>query len=61
MIDLVVDKAQTNIKISGIDKQLVGQVAARIRSFKTPEPYTAKGVRYSTEVVKKKAGKSGGK
>jgi large subunit ribosomal protein L6 len=45
------------ITISGIDKQLVGQVAAVIRSFRKPEPYKGKGVRYIDEVVKLKAGK----
>ena len=48
---------QTKIKVSGIDKQLVGQVAAKIRSFKTPEPYKGKGIRYSDEYVAKKEGK----
>jgi len=56
-----VDKSQTNIKIKGIDKQLVGQVAAKIRSYKVPEPYKAKGVKYSDETVKRKVGKAGAK
>ena len=46
------------IHIEGIDKQLVGQVAANIRSLKTPEPYKGKGIRYSDEVVRRKAGKA---
>lgn len=46
------------IKISGIDKQLVGQVAAKIRSFRPPEPYKGKGIRYAGEIVRKKAGKT---
>ncbi len=46
------------IKISGIDKQLVGQVAANIRSIRKPEPYKGKGIRYKDEIVVKKAGKS---
>jgi len=46
------------IDISGIDKELVGQVAAKIRSFKPPEPYKGKGIRYVGEEVKKKAGKA---
>lgn len=46
------------IKVSGIDKQLVGLVAARIRSFRPPEPYKGKGVRYEGEMVRKKAGKT---
>jgi large subunit ribosomal protein L6 len=46
------------IKISGIDKQLVGQVAAKIRALRPPEPYKGKGVRYSDEFVRRKAGKT---
>lgn len=49
------------IIISGIDKELVGQVAAKIRSLRPPEPYKGKGVRYVGEYVRKKAGKSAGK
>ena len=48
----------TQIKVSGIDKQLVGQVSARIRSFRPPEPYKGKGVRYKDEHVQRKAGKT---
>jgi large subunit ribosomal protein L6 len=48
---------QTEILISGIDKQLVGQVAANIRAFRSPEPYKGKGVRYSDEIPKLKEGK----
>lgn len=48
----------TTIVVSGIDKQLVGQVAAEIRAHRQPEPYKGKGVRYEDEVVRKKAGKS---
>lgn len=48
---------QTNIEISGIDKQLVGQVAAKIRGFKPPEPYKGKGIRYTDEYVVRKEGK----
>lgn len=51
----------TQIKISGIDKELVGLVAAKIRSFKQPEPYKGKGIKYSNEVIIKKAGKTAGK
>jgi len=46
------------ITISGIDKQLVGQVAAVIRAYKKPEPYKGKGIRYQGEVVRRKAGKA---
>ncbi len=48
------------IKIKGIDKQLVGDVAAKIRFFKPPEPYKGKGIRYSGEYVRRKSGKSTG-
>lgn len=47
-----------SIKISGVDKELVGQVAAKIRTFKAPEPYKGKGVKYSDEIVRRKAGKT---
>jgi len=47
------------ITIRGIDKQLVGQVAAKIRSFRPPEPYKGKGIRYQGESVRRKAGKAG--
>lgn len=59
-IDVKVDK-QTNIIISGIDKQLVGRVAAEIRSLKKPEPYKGKGIKYSGEYIRRKAGKSAAK
>jgi large subunit ribosomal protein L6 len=49
------------ITLEGIDKQLIGQVAAKIRSLRKPEPYKGKGVRYLGEVVRKKAGKAAGK
>lgn len=49
------------IKISGMDKELIGFVAAKIRSFREPEPYKGKGIRYSDEVIIRKAGKSGKK
>ena len=51
----------TKIKVSGIDKQVVGQVAANIRELRSPEPYKGKGIRYKDEVVRKKAGKTGKK
>src|SRR5687768_15959916 len=50
-----------SISLEGIDRQLIGQVAAKIRSLRKPEPYKGKGVRYSGEVVRKKAGKAAGK
>ena len=43
--------SQTEIVIKGIDKQLVGQVAAEVRAYRKPEPYKGKGVRYSDEVI----------
>lgn len=49
----------TKIVISGIDKELVGQVAANIRKIRPPEPYKGKGIRYSGEHVRRKAGKAG--
>jgi large subunit ribosomal protein L6 len=49
------------ITLEGIDRQLIGQVAAKIRSLRKPEPYKGKGVRYQGEVVRKKAGKAAGK
>ena len=48
------------IKLESMDKQLVGQVAAKIRSFRKPEPYKGKGVRFKGEEVRKKAGKTAG-
>ncbi len=57
-IDVVVDK-QTHVTVTGVDRQLVGQVAANIRSLRKPDPYQQKGVRYMGEVLKKKAGKTG--
>ena len=52
---------QTQIVISGIDKQLVGMVAAKIRSIRKPEPYKGKGIKYSDEQIQRKAGKTAGK
>lgn len=49
------------ITLEGNDRQLIGQVAAKIRGLRKPEPYKGKGVRYSGEVVRKKAGKAAGK
>lgn len=49
------------ITLNGIDRQLIGQVAAKIRSLRKPEPYKGKGVRYAGEIVRKKAGKAAGK
>lgn len=57
-IDVAVDK-QTHITVTGVDRQLVGQVAANMRRLRKPDPYQQKGVRYTGEVLKKKAGKTG--
>ena len=51
----------TTILISGIDKQLIGLVAAKIRSFKKPEPYKGKGIKYEGEFIRRKAGKAAAK
>jgi len=59
-IDIAVDK-QTHITVSGVDRQLVGQVAANIRRMRKPDPYKQKGVRYTGEQLKKKVGKTGAK
>ena len=52
---------QTQVVISGIDKQLVGLVAAKLRSIRKPEPYKGKGIKYSDEHIVRKAGKTAGK
>ena len=57
-IEVTVDK-QTHITVTGIDRQLVGQIAANIRRMRKPDPYKQKGVRYMGEVLKKKVGKTG--
>jgi large subunit ribosomal protein L6 len=59
-IEIKVEK-QTAIAITGADRALVGQVAAKIRSFRPPEPYLGKGVKYSDEKIRRKEGKSAGK
>jgi len=58
-ITATVDAKQTQVVIKGIDKQLVGQMAANIRNLKQPEPYKGKGIKYSTEVIQRKEGKAG--
>ena len=59
-ISITVDK-QTKLTVTGVDRQQVGQVAANIRALKKPDPYKNKGIRYTGERLKKKAGKAGGK
>ena len=58
-IDAKVEK--TKITLSGIDKELIGMTAAKIRSFRKPEPYKGKGIRYADEKIRRKAGKTGAK
>jgi large subunit ribosomal protein L6 len=57
-VELKIDK-QTHLVLTGYDKQLVGQTAANIRSLRPPEPYKNKGIRYTGEPLRKKAGKTG--
>ena len=57
---ITVTANRTDVKVEGIDKQLVGAVAAKIRSFRPPEPYKGKGVRYKGEYVRSKQGKTVG-
>ncbi len=60
-IEVAIDPKQTHLTVSGVDRQKVGQVAADMRSLRKPDPYKNKGVRYSNERLKKKAGKTGAK
>ena len=57
----LVTPTATQIVVNGVDKQVVGQVASKLRSFRKPEPYKGKGIKYSTEVIRRKAGKTAGK
>jgi large subunit ribosomal protein L6 len=59
-IKLVVE-TPTLVRVEGINKELVGQLAAEIRSVRPPEPYKGKGIRYQGEAVRRKAGKTGAK
>jgi len=59
-IEIAIDKL-THVTVTGIDRQLVGQVAADIHAMRKPDPYKQKGVRYTGEILKKKAGKTGAK
>jgi len=58
-IEFEVDESSRNIVVKGADKQLVGQIAANVRSWRPPEPYKGKGIRYKGEYVRRKAGKAG--
>jgi large subunit ribosomal protein L6 len=57
-IDIAIEK-QTHLTVTGVDRQLVGQVPANLRRLREPDPYQQKGVRYTGEILKKKAGKTG--
>lgn len=57
-IDIKIDK-QTHVIVSGSDRQVVGEIASQIRALRPPDPYKNKGVRYTGEVLRKKAGKTG--
>ncbi len=61
-VNTVTEKGQNpKILLEGIDKQLIGQVAAKLRSLRKPEPYKGKGVKYAGEILRRKAGKAAGK
>ncbi|HVS32392.1 MAG TPA: 50S ribosomal protein L6 [Thermoanaerobaculia bacterium] len=60
-IDIVVEPKTGHITITGIDKQKVGQVASEIRALREPDPYKGKGIKYSDEIIRRKAGKAAGK
>lgn len=60
-IEIAIDGKTGHITVSGIDKQQVGQTAAEIRSLRKPDPYKGKGIKYSNEILRRKAGKAAGK
>jgi large subunit ribosomal protein L6 len=60
-IEIAIDAKTGHITITGIDKQRVGQTAAEIRSLREPDPYKGKGIKYSDEIIRRKAGKAAGK
>lgn len=60
-IQFAVENNNTSVIVSGIDKEIVGNTAAKIRAVRPPEPYKGKGIRYAGEVVRRKAGKAGKK
>ena len=61
LIEKVVYLNRVSKTVKGIDKQVVGQFAAEVRGKRPPEPYKGKGIKYTTEVIRRKAGKTGGK
>jgi large subunit ribosomal protein L6 len=58
-IDFAVENRNKTVIVSGIDKQLVGEIASQIRKTRPPEPYKGKGIRYDAEIIRRKAGKAG--
>jgi len=58
-VTITVDRSAVNITVEGADKELVGEVAAKIRAVRVPDPYKAKGIRYADERIRRKAGKAG--
>ena len=60
-ISVAVDPKTNHVTVTGIDKQRVGQTAAEMRALRIPDPYKAKGIKYSEEVIRRKVGKAGGK
>jgi len=58
-VQYAVENRNKTIIVSGIDKQVVGELAARIRKTRPPEPYKGKGIRYDKEIIRRKAGKAG--
>lgn len=58
-IKITVDRSGTNLVVEGNDKEMVGEVAAKIRAVRKPEPYKGKGIAYAGEVIRRKAGKAG--
>jgi large subunit ribosomal protein L6 len=60
-IEITVDAKTGHITVTGIDRQKVGQVSAEIRGLREPDPYKGKGIKYSDEVIRRKAGKAAGK
>jgi large subunit ribosomal protein L6 len=60
-IKIEIDAKANRVTVSGADRQQVGQVAAEIRSLRRPDPYKGKGIKYTTEILRRKVGKAGGK
>ncbi len=58
-VQFAVENRSKTIIVSGTDKQMIGELAARIRKTRPPEPYKGKGIRYNDEIIRRKAGKAG--